>query len=38
MDDVDKIYDYLESKKIEIRMEEDDDKLDDDDDLDDVEF
>ncbi len=35
MDDVDKIYDYLESKKIEIRMEEDDDKLDDDDDLDD---
>ena len=34
MDDVDKIYDYLESKKIEIRMEEDDDKLDDDDDLD----
>ena len=35
MDDVDKIYDYLESKKIEIKMEEDDDKLDDDDDLDD---
>lgn len=35
MDDVDKIYDYLESKKIEIRMEEDDDKLDDDEDLDD---
>lgn len=35
MDDVDKIYDYLESKKIEIRMEDDDDKLDDDDDLDD---
>ena len=35
MDDVDKIYDYLESKKIEIRMEEEDDKLDDDDDLDD---
>ena len=35
IDDVDKIYDYLESKKIEIRMEEDDDKLDDDDDLDD---
>ena len=35
MDDVDKIYDYLESKKIEIRMEEDDDKLDDDDDFDD---
>ena len=35
MDDVDKIYDYLVSKKIEIRMEEDDDKLDDDDDLDD---
>ena len=35
MDDVDKIYDYLESKKIELRREEDDDKLDDDDDLDD---
>ncbi|GAB6160635.1 RNA polymerase sigma factor RpoD [Howardella ureilytica] len=33
LDDIDKIYDYLESKKIEIRMEDDTDKLDDDDDL-----
>lgn len=35
LDDIDKIYDYLESKKIEIRMEDDTDKLDDDDDLND---